>query len=232
MALPLLATNNVSSAGTPGESDSVLAASITAPDDLLQAAAAWTDQQEANRQRDLELAMQLGREAEAQSAEASRAQAKAAADLAAARKLADAKARAAAEAKAQAAKQAADAQAAKVAAELARQKAAQKAAEDKARQIAGIQVGSPSQPGDPSPEWFARLRECESHGNYGAISGGGGFYRGAYQFSQSTWDTVARSAYPALVGVDPAQATPAQQDAMALALYRIGGRSQWPICGA
>ena len=37
--------------------------------------------------------------------------------------------------------------------------------------------------------------------------------------------------FPSLVGVDPAQASPADQDAMAYALYEIGGWQHWPICG-
>lgn len=38
--------------------------------------------------------------------------------------------------------------------------------------------------------WLYKLRMCESHGNYQTNTGNG--YYGAYQFSQSTWDRVAR----------------------------------------
>lgn len=79
------------------------------------------------------------------------------------------------------------------------------------------------------PGWAA-LRRCESSGNYSAVSRTGK-YRGAYQFSRATWDSVARSNYPRLVGVDPAAASPADQDAMALALYRSSGSRPWPHCG-
>ncbi len=91
----------------------------------------------------------------------------------------------------------------------------------------------PAQGGDPTPAQWAALRQCESGGNYGAI-GGGGAYRGAYQFARSTWDSVARmhGYLSHLVGVDPAAAAPADQDAMALALYRMSGWSPWPSCGA
>lgn len=77
---------------------------------------------------------------------------------------------------------------------------------------------------------WAALRRCESGGNYGAVSSSG-TYRGAYQFSRSTWNSVARGSYPHLVGVDPAAAAPADQDAMALALYRSSGARPWPHCG-
>lgn len=77
---------------------------------------------------------------------------------------------------------------------------------------------------------WAALRNCESGGNYGAVSGSGR-YRGAYQFSRTTWDSVAARHYPHLVGVDPAAAAPADQDAMAQALYEMAGAGQWPHCG-
>lgn len=77
---------------------------------------------------------------------------------------------------------------------------------------------------------WAALRRCESGGNYRAVSASGA-YRGAYQFSRGTWNSVASRSYPHLVGVDPAAASPADQDAMALALYRSSGSSPWPHCG-
>jgi resuscitation-promoting factor RpfB len=60
----------------------------------------------------------------------------------------------------------------------------------------------------------------------------GGRFRGAYQFNQATWDLVARQHFPHLVGVDPAAASPADQDSVALALYRERGASPWPRCGS
>lgn len=77
---------------------------------------------------------------------------------------------------------------------------------------------------------WAALRRCESGGNYGAVSSTGK-YRGAYQFSRQTWDATARRSHPHLVGVDPAAASPGDQDAMAQALYRAAGAGQWPHCG-
>lgn len=78
---------------------------------------------------------------------------------------------------------------------------------------------------------LARLRQCESNGNYG-ITSPGGMYRGAYQFSQSTWNAVASRHFPKWVGYDPARAPGIVQDAMARALYLEMGRSPWPVCGA
>lgn len=110
---------------------------------------------------------------------------------------------------------AAAAEAARIAAE---QAAAQAAAAERAAQVSSMGGG------------WAALRRCESGGDYGAVSANGS-YRGAYQFSRSTWNSVASRTAPHLVGVDPAAAAPADQDAMALALYRSSGSSPWPHCG-
>ena len=77
---------------------------------------------------------------------------------------------------------------------------------------------------------LARLRQCESGGNYGAVSYRG-TYRGAYQFSQVSWNGVARQYYPRYVGMDPAAAPPAVQDAMTRALWAASGPRPWPVCG-
>jgi len=84
--------------------------------------------------------------------------------------------------------------------------------------------------GDPTAAQWEVLRQCESSGNYSIVSANGR-YRGAYQFSQATWDWIAGLDHPSLVGIDPASAAPADQDAMALALWRRRGWSPWPVCG-
>lgn len=84
--------------------------------------------------------------------------------------------------------------------------------------------------GRSSDGQWAALRNCESSGNYAAVSSTG-TYRGAYQFSQATWNSVASAHHPWLIGVDPASASPADQDAQARALYAMSGRGQWPECG-
>jgi hypothetical protein len=85
-------------------------------------------------------------------------------------------------------------------------------------------------PAGPPAEQWAALRDCESGGDY-SITNPSGKYRGAYQFDRSTWNSVAERHAQALVGVDPAAASPAEQDAMALALYTERGARPWPHCG-
>jgi len=81
-----------------------------------------------------------------------------------------------------------------------------------------------------SDDALAHLRTCESHGNYGAVSASGS-YRGAYQFAQGTWNRVAVLVLPGYSGIDPVSAPPFVQDAMARALWAMGGPSSWPVCG-
>jgi hypothetical protein len=79
---------------------------------------------------------------------------------------------------------------------------------------------------------LARLRQCEATGNYGAVSAGGA-YRGAYQFSQQTWNGVADSAFAGdYSGWDPATSPDYVQDSFARALFLQRGRAPWPVCGA
>ena len=77
---------------------------------------------------------------------------------------------------------------------------------------------------------LVRLRMCESGDNYEAVSRSGTF-RGAYQFSRSTWDSVASRHFEWLVGIDPIDVEPAWQDLMAKALWSERGRAPWPVCG-
>jgi hypothetical protein len=70
--------------------------------------------------------------------------------------------------------------------------------------------------------WAALVR-CESGGDYSAVSSSGR-YRGAYQFDQSTWESVGGTG-------DPAAAAPAEQDARARMLFEQRGARAWPHCG-
>lgn len=88
----------------------------------------------------------------------------------------------------------------------------------------------PPPSGGPTAAQWDAVRKCESTHNYRAISPSG-LYRGAYQFSQQTWDWVSGIHWPHLVGVDPIDAEPAWQDVMAYTLYAMRGWDQWPICG-
>ena len=72
-------------------------------------------------------------------------------------------------------------------------------------------------------EWLYPLRLCESTNNYLAVSSSG-TYRGAYQFSMSTW----ADAYGY---TDPIDAPWFVQDARTSEVRRARGTSPWPTCG-
>ena len=73
------------------------------------------------------------------------------------------------------------------------------------------------------PGALQAIAACESGGNPSAI-GGGGAYRGKYQFDRGTWASVGGSG-------DPAAAPEAEQDRRAAMLYARAGASPWPTCG-
>jgi hypothetical protein len=82
-------------------------------------------------------------------------------------------------------------------------------------------------------DFLSCVRNRESGGNYGIYNSGGSGAAGAYQFLPGTWNSIAASVgrYD-LVGIDPAQASPADQDAMAAALYAQQGSAPWGgYCG-
>jgi Transglycosylase-like domain len=74
-----------------------------------------------------------------------------------------------------------------------------------------------------TPPYLQAIAACESGGNPSAI-GGGGTYRGKYQFDYGTWSSVGGSG-------DPAAAPEAEQDKRAAMLYSRTGASSWPVCG-
>jgi hypothetical protein len=67
------------------------------------------------------------------------------------------------------------------------------------------------------------IAACESGGNPAAI-GGGGAFRGKYQFDRGTWASVGGAG-------DPAAAPEAEQDRRAAILYARAGAAPWPNCG-
>ena len=110
-----------------------------------------------------------------------------------------------------------------IASRIAADQAAAEAQAAASRQLASS-VSSSSNPGD----FLSCVRNRESGGNYGVYNSGGSGAAGAYQFMPGTWNSIAASSgRPDLVGVDPAQASPADQDAMAQALYAQQGAAPW-----
>jgi muramidase (phage lysozyme) len=67
-----------------------------------------------------------------------------------------------------------------------------------------------------------RIAQCESGGNPRAISRTGR-YRGKYQFDRATWEANGGRG-------DPAKASEARQDRIAMRLYRKRGTAPWPNC--
>jgi hypothetical protein len=72
------------------------------------------------------------------------------------------------------------------------------------------------------PRILRQIAECESGGNPRAVSPGGQ-YRGKYQFSLETWHNLGGDG-------DPADASEAEQDRIALKLFRRSGTAPWPNC--
>jgi hypothetical protein len=68
-----------------------------------------------------------------------------------------------------------------------------------------------------------RIAQCESGGNPRAV-GGGGKFRGLFQFDYQTWRGVGGHG-------DPAAAPAAEQYRRAAILYKRRGSSPWPVCG-
>lgn len=73
--------------------------------------------------------------------------------------------------------------------------------------------------------WARRTARCESGRNPRAI-GGGGLYRGAFQFTKPTW-----RASPKSPGGDPIRYPYRTQAVVAIALKKRDGAGHWPHCG-
>jgi len=87
---------------------------------------------------------------------------------------------------------------------------------------------STASPADPALNAYLQCVVArESGGDYQDVSPNG-MYMGAFQFSQSTWNMAAQAAgLPGLVGVPPNEASKADQDAVAVALYALDGDQPW-----
>jgi soluble lytic murein transglycosylase-like protein len=73
--------------------------------------------------------------------------------------------------------------------------------------------------------WARSTAQCESGGDPRAI-GGGGIYRGAFQFMKSTWKSSPKSP-----GGDPIKYPYKTQAVVAIALKNRDGAHHWPVCG-
>jgi hypothetical protein len=73
--------------------------------------------------------------------------------------------------------------------------------------------------------WANRTAECESGKDPDAI-GGGGTYRGAFQFMKSTWRHAPKSP-----GGDPIKYRYRTQAVVAVYLKKRDGAGHWPNCG-
>ena len=73
--------------------------------------------------------------------------------------------------------------------------------------------------------WANKTAECESGKDPNAI-GGGGQYRGAFQFMKSSWKNA-----PKTPGGDPIDYGYKTQAVVAVALKKHEGTKPWPVCG-
>jgi transglycosylase-like protein len=117
------------------------------------------------------------------------------------------------------------------------------AAQNVRRRVVPVTAGASADRGVPTPTvdyaprpgehpqhndpWMVCTRGIESGGNYRAYNASGPYY-GAYQFTQSTWNSTANHAGRGeLVGVDPRDASEYDQDDMAWTLYQWKGKGPW-----
>ena len=105
--------------------------------------------------------------------------------------------------------------------EALREQRRERRAERRAAKRAGPGSGSGS--GSAPSASLQAIAQCESGGDPSAV-GGGGAYRGKYQFDRQTWSSVGGSG-------DPAAASEGEQDSRAQTLLRQRGTSPWPTCG-
>lgn len=94
-------------------------------------------------------------------------------------------------------------------------------------QPARVREQGPSAAGEFAPAGFlACVLKRESEGQYGVSDGSGNY--GGFQFSVGTWNsTAAHAGRGDLVGVNPADASPADQNAMAEHLLSWQGTDPW-----
>jgi hypothetical protein len=92
----------------------------------------------------------------------------------------------------------------------------------KLHRLAAVSTSTGAGGGGASPQ-LQSIAACESGGDPHSI-GGGGAFRGKYQFTYGTWASVGGTG-------DPAAASEAEQDKRAQMLLDKSGNSPWPVCG-
>ncbi|MGI8845902.1 MAG: transglycosylase family protein [Thermoleophilaceae bacterium] len=75
-----------------------------------------------------------------------------------------------------------------------------------------------------APAVLERIARCESGGDLTVVSRNGRYF-GKYQFAKATWKAQGGE------GSDPSAASEAEQDRVALKLYKAEGTRPWPVCG-
>ena len=95
--------------------------------------------------------------------------------------------------------------------------------ERRVHKLAGATAGGAASAGGASSPQLEAIASCESGGDPQSV-GGGGAFRGKYQFTYGTWSSVGGSG-------DPAAAPEAEQDKRAQMLLDRSGTSPWPVCG-
>jgi hypothetical protein len=109
--------------------------------------------------------------------------------------------------------------------------ASQQARANQPAQATNSRRSTSAQPASGGADFFACVRHHESRGDYGAINRGSGA-AGAYQFMPTTWSNAARAfGRVDLSGVNPAAASPADQDAVAHYVYSTQGARPWAGSG-
>ena len=87
-----------------------------------------------------------------------------------------------------------------------------------------VRRGKPKSAPGSIPAVLERIAQCESGGDPTVVSRNGQYF-GKYQFSKSTWKAQGGQ------GANPAEASEAEQDRVALKLYKAQGTDPWPTCG-
>ena len=107
-------------------------------------------------------------------------------------------------------------------------------AQHQPRRVTSTGTGVPRAPSYDGDGGAAACIRSGEQGAAGYATETGNGFSGAYQFTQSTWNSTAlRAGRPDLVGVRPSAAPPSDQDLLFWTLWAGGaGRMNWPVVQA